>query len=258
MTSPSSGGLDLAEFDKPSQHRLIEPITELIMHKYHRAPRSLQQEIGPSEIGEDCLRKLAYNIMRETALNQGGDPLPSIIGTAAHTWMEDACNLWNEHLGRTRYIAEAKFEIVPGMPGHCDCYDIDTRTVIDWKFPGATKMKEYKDKGPSYMYRAQAHLYGKGWANLGAEVDEVAIAFFPRGGMLSGLHVWSEPWSLSTADSALKRYYDVTELAVSLDVENYPENYMLLPKVSGHNCTYCDWFKPGKDTGQGCPGWLAK
>jgi hypothetical protein len=250
--------LDLALFDKPRQHRLTGPITELIMHKYRGTPRHVQREIGPSEIGEDCLRKLAYKIMDEPATADGGDPLPSIIGTAAHTWMEDACRLWNEHLGRTRYIAEAKFEIVPGMPGHCDCYDCDTDTVIDWKFPGTSKMKEYKDNGPSYQYRAQAHLYGKGWAALGAPVSEVAIVFLPRGGLLSGMHIWSEPFSLPTAEQALQRYYDVTELAVALDVETFPQNYKLIPRVTGHNCTYCTWFKPGDESGRGCPGWLAK
>lgn len=251
--------LDLGLFEKPKQHRLTESITELMMNKYRRTPRHLQQEIGPSEIGEACTRKLAYKIMREQESDYNvSDPLPSIVGTAAHTWMEDACNLWNTHLGRTRYITEAQLEIEPNMPGHCDCYDTDTDTVIDWKFPGTTQMKEYREHGPSYQYRAQAHLYGKGWAKIGAPVREVAIVFFPRGGFLSGMYIWSEPFTQSTADIALKRYYDLTELVVALDVEHYPENYTLIPRSSGHNCTYCEWFKPGKDTGKGCPGWLDK
>jgi hypothetical protein len=250
--------VDILSFEKPKQHALTQSITDLIMHKYHRAPRSLQQEIGPSEIGEDCLRKLAYNIMREPKLNDGGDPLPSIIGTASHLWMEDACNQWNAHIGRTRYIAEAAFPIVPGMPGHCDCYDVDTATVIDWKFPGVTKMTAYKKGGPSLQYRSQAHLYGKGWSQLGAPVKDVAIVFFPRGGMLSGMHIWSEPFDVAIADAALARYYGTTELALALDVEHFPENYMRIPATKGHACTYCNWFKPGDDTGTGCPGWTVK
>jgi hypothetical protein len=172
--------------------------------------------------------------------------------------MEAACAEWNEHIGRTRYVAEAKFNIAPGMPGHCDCLDTDTWTVMDWKFPGTSKMSEYKSKGPSPLYRAQAHLYGKGWVDLGAPIKDVAIVFLPRGGFLSGMYIWSEPYELVRAEAALERYYDVTNLAVALDVEHYPQNYKLIPTVRGHDCTYCEWFKPGEDKGTSCPGWTAK
>lgn len=253
--------LDLGLFDRPPpkpKHWLTEPVTEIIMGRYHQTPRHLQVEIGPSEIGEDCARKLAYKIMREPVTNSGSDPLPSIVGTAAHTWMEGALQLHNERIGRTRYIMEAELTIVPGMIGHCDCLDCDTWTVLDWKFPGTTQMKKYRADGPSHQYRAQAHLYGMGWIKKGAPIREVAIVFLPRGGFLKDMYIWSEPYDQSIADRALERYYNITELAVTMDVEHQPENYARFPIVNGHNCTYCDWFNPAAKDARSCKGWLIK
>jgi len=246
--------VQIDKFTKPGDHPLASDIKELIYAKWRTAPRSLQVELGPSEIGEPCPRKLAQKVMREPAINEG-DPLPSIVGTAAHAWMEAAIAEANQRLGRQRFIPEMEIEIIPGIPGHCDCFDVDTGTVIDWKFSGQTKMTDVKKNGPGQQYRVQAHLYGKGYKRLGYDVREVAIVFFPRGGMLSGMHIWSEPFDESIADAALERYYQIIELCDKLEVEKYPERYQLIPMVMGHSCTFCDYFLPGPDTGKGCPGW---
>jgi hypothetical protein len=150
-----------------------------------------------------------------------------------------------------------RLDIVPGgIFGHCDLFDVDTLTVIDHKVVGAEKHREYKRNGPGMRYRSQAHLYGKGWAHLGLTPKEVAIAFYPRGGLLSGLYVWSEPYDPSIADAALQRMDAITEAAVVLDVEHHPERYAMFEAETGHHCTYCPWLQPGSDTGKGCPGHL--
>lgn len=255
---PDTLDLDLDVPGKPKPHWLTEPVTDIIMGRYVRTERHLQVEIGPSEIGEDCARKLAYKVMGEPVTNKGSDPLPSIVGTAAHTWMEGALELHNKKIGRIRYITEAKIDIVPGMFGHCDCLDCDTWTVMDWKFPGSTQMKHYRQHGPSHQYRAQAHLYGMGWVKLGAPIKEVAIVFLPRGGFLKDMYIWSEPYNEAIALAALERYYAITELAVAMDVEHFPENYDRFPVTTGHNCTYCDWFNPTAKTSESCRGYLMK
>lgn len=249
--------VNLVDFGRPADHELSKPVNDMLLLKYRRTPRNLQKELGPSEIGEPCSRKLALKIMNEPELHEG-DPLPSIVGTAAHSWMEEACRKWNEHVGRVDWIPELAVEIVPGIIGHSDAYHVPTNTVVDWKFPGTESMKDKRKNGPGELYRVQAHTYGKGWRQLGLPVRQVAIIFLPRGGMLFGKYgkyIWSEPFDESIADRAIQRYYDITEQAMMLDVENNPIRYKAFPTERGHSCTYCPFFKPGEDKGNSCPGW---
>jgi hypothetical protein len=245
--------MGIQEFRKPPGHPLKQVILDMMWLKYRRTPRHVQTDLGPSEIGETCTRKLAQNAFHQRKINEG-DPLPSIIGTAAHKWMDEACTEWNEHLGRIRFIPEPKVWVTDGIYGHTDCYDLDTGSVIDWKFPGVAILKGYKENGPSHLYRAQAHLYGLAWRRLGLPVNEVVIVFFPRGGLLSGMHIWSEPFNPDIAEKALERYYRVVELGVALDVEHHPERFKFFEAVPGQYCQFCPWWKPGPDTGTGCPG----
>lgn len=249
--------MDILNFGAPAEHPLAKTIDDLIYLKYRRTPRHLQKELGPSEIGEPCERKLALKIMNEPTVNEG-DPLPSIVGTAAHTWMEEACHQWNERVGRIEWITELGIEIVPGIIGHSDVYHVPSASVVDWKFPGAEGMKEVRANGPSELYRVQGQLYGKGWARLGLPVENIVIVFLPRGGQLHGRYgrvIESESYDESIADRALERYYAIVTRCADLDVEHHPLRYKLFPVEKGHHCTYCAWFKPGNDTGKSCPGW---
>ncbi len=240
--------------ETPGVHPLRRPVEQLIWHKYRNTPRHVQVELGPSEIGEDCTRKLAYNLMHHEKCNVDSDPLPSIVGTAAHTWLTEACEQWNRDAGRIDWIPELSVNVDGPIKGHSDAYHVPTRRVVDWKFPGTEPLKKYRGNGPSTVYRSQVHCYGKGVRRLGLEVDEVAIVFFPRGGMLSGAYYWSEPYDESVADAALKRYWDLTELCVELEVDVHPDRYKLIEMTPGHHCTYCPWFSATGKGGDGCPG----
>lgn len=247
--------MDFDSFTGPGDHAVVEDIKRMIYNAYDNHPRGLQEEAGPSEIGEPCARRLAYKIMREPKLNKS-DPLPSIVGTAAHRWLEDACAMWNAKAGETVWITETELPIAPGILGHTDAYHVPRRMVIDWKFPGTEPMREYRNNGPSDVYRCQAHLYGKGWTNLGVPVDRVGIAFFSRGGNLEGkygLHFWSEPYDPEIAETALKRFQTITELVIMLDVENHPENYRHIP-ASPLSCHHCPQRVEGVEIGRTCPG----
>lgn len=247
--------MNFDDFVGPGDHSIVADIKAMMYYAYDNHPRGLQVEAGPSEIGEPCARRLAYKIMGEPKLNRS-DPLPSIVGTAAHAWMESACKMWNEMAGETVWITEAELPIAPGILGHTDAYHVPRRTVIDWKFPGTEPMRRYRNDGPSEVYRIQAHLYGYGWSQLGVPVDEVGIAFFSRGGNLEGkygLHFWSEPYDPQVAEKALKRYQTITELAVTLDVENNPERYRLFPD-SADSCHHCPQRVEGVEIGRSCPG----
>src|SRR4029077_5645487 len=102
------------------------------------------------------------------------DPLPSIIGVATHSWLAEAAELANTTLGRDRWLIETKVYPAPWLSGSADLFDTDTGTVIDWKVPGVNQFGILKTK-MNPVYRAQAHLYGKGFQNAGYDVDKVAI-----------------------------------------------------------------------------------
>lgn len=218
------------------------------------APRSRQTAIGPSEVGMECDRRIAYKLLDWNKANTGSDPLASIIGTGFHAWAEEAFS--RPELGG-RFIVEQWLTIAPPlMPGgSCDLYDTLHDRVIDWKVIGDTMMRKYKTEGPREQYIVQAHVYGLGWEFLGRTPKEVALAFIPRTGYLSGLWVWRAPWDRQIALDALRRMYTIRDLIIAIDPETNPAMWSLIPDKPGWGCRFCPWFKPGStNLGDGCPG----
>lgn len=240
------------------QHPLAGQLRSVILDAARRAPRSQQVALGPSQIGEPCARQLGYKLMAHPSSNADSDPWPSIVGTAVHAWLADAFTAANTRLGRVRYLVEQSVTIRDGLTGTLDLYDADHATVIDHKVPGATSLAEQKKRGPRAGYIAQAHLYGFGLARLGLPVSDVALAMYPRGGLLSGLWIWTEPYDPAVALAALERHDAILEAVTALNVTEHPERYQLLPRETGHHCTYCPYWTAGPDTGNGCPGMLAE
>ncbi|MGH3381344.1 MAG: PD-(D/E)XK nuclease family protein [Actinoallomurus sp.] len=217
------------------------------------APRSRQVAIGPSEVGQDCTARLARKVLDWPTVNPGGDPLPSWVGTGAHAQNAEAFELANER-EPGRWLVEQRVQVAPGLAGSCDLYDTHTGTVIDHKFVGTGSMRKYKSAGPSAVYRTQVHLYALGMENAGLTPKNVAIAFFPRGGLLSGLHVWTEPYNRQLALDAVARLETIKLAVITLDPEATPANWAHLPITPGHGCEYCPWYLPGStDLARGCP-----
>lgn len=240
------------------EHPLADELRTVVRDHDARDPRSLQLSLGPSEIGEPCAGRLARRLMDEPQVNTSADPWAAYVGTAVHARLADAFTAANERLGRIRYLVETRVTVRDGLSGSADLYDVDRALVGDHKILGESSMREYKRSGPPSNYRAQAHLYGVGFARLGLPVREVAIAMYPRGGMLAGLHVWSEPFDPAIADAALERHDAILEAACALDVDRKPGNYSHIPTEPGHRCTFCPFWKPGVEIGAACPGHMPK
>lgn len=229
-------------------------LTQMVIDRARNAPRSQQQSLGPSEVGHPCDRKLAYGIMREPrTIDQPGDPLPSIVGTAAHKWMEGMLKAYNDEHG-VRFLVEQPVAPSPAIPGSLDVYDIRTKTIIDWKFPSADRVRRYRKDGPGDQYRKQVHLYGRGMANLGLTPDTVAIMFMPRGGQLAQAYMWSEPYDPQIAQETLDRFWSVTAMIDQLDAEHHPETYAFFPTAPSTLCDYCPWFHPKPEGPYQCKG----
>lgn len=227
------------------------------------APRSLQAELGPSEAGEPCTRRLAYKML-DWPKARAIDPWAAVQGTAVHAWLADAFRAENERLGRDRYLVEQRVEPltrdtspVPGvLAGSCDLFDRDTGIVTDWKLTSTARLRHYAASGPGAKFRVQAHLYGLGLQWTGEDVRTVAIVFLPRATELDGIHVWSEPFDPQVAAAAVDRLAAIRDAITALDPETYPDRWELLPPDFG-SCRHCPWLRPGsRQMADGCPGRL--
>lgn len=232
----------------------LDAIVDAIMN----SERSLQKEVGPSEIGSPCTRLLGYKLL-------GIPERPRVpawkafVGTGGHLALEDVFdryNLRNAPLlnGQERFYIETRVNVgeVNGVAitGSCDLYDRVTGTVVDHKFPGPSMLEGYRKKGPGQQYRAQAHLYGRGWIRAGLPVTRVMIAFLPRHGELADAYIWSEPYDEQVALNALQRLAGVDHAVKALG----SAALQLLPTTS-HYCHSCSYFAAkSTDLERGCPG----
>lgn len=231
---------------------LRDELVAMIRTRDAATPRHLQVELGPSDVSHPCHRRMAYGIMAEPGGNPSFDPLPAIIGTAVHHWLDTAAQHANEVLGRERWLTETRVEVAPGLSGSCDLFDLDTGTVIDWKVVGTPRLAKYrKDPGP--LYKAQVHLYGRGFQNAGHQVNRVAIAFVPRGATLHSLHVWSADYDPKITEDVLTRREQVICLLNDFDIQNNPDRYSWFP-VEPLDCMFCSWYSPTPSGPLQCKG----
>lgn len=248
-------GVALNEFfdvGTPIVDPLWTDLTEMIKRKSAATPRHLQRELGPSEVGHPCMRKMAFGLMEIPRCNPEYDPLPSIYGVAMHTWLEGAARLDNERLGRERWLIETRVEVTAGLSGTADLYDTDSDTVIDWKNLGYTSFTAHvKDAGPTY--RGQVQMYGKGFRRKGFPVKRVAIALLPRSGTLSKMHLDIMDYDEGLANTALARRDAVLSMLYDFDIENHPERYPWFP-MSPSECIWCPWWNPNASSPIQCNG----
>lgn len=229
-----------------------------ILHAAASAPRSQQTEVGPSEVGQPCLRRLAHRLAGTTPTNDSGDPWRPTVGTAAHAWLADALGLANDELGAgRRWIVEERLDVAPGLSGSGDVFDTQTSTVVDWKVVGPTSLKKQRaacrpgGDGPGDLYRTQVHLYGKGHANAGRTVRTVAICFLPSAGLLADAVWWSEPYDQAVADAAIAR---LEQLRTAVAAGVSPAAFPTTPE-SERSCLWCPFYAYGTtDLAVGCPG----
>lgn len=209
-----------------------------------RHPRSLQKRIGPSEIGKPCDRWILHKLNGDGEPDRGPAWKPA-VGTAVHDQLErwfDAANRGGGDVDHTEWVTE--WEVVVGqiggvdIPGHSDLFHVPTGTVIDHKIVGPKQLSKYRLHGPSQQYRVQAHLYGKGFSDDGGwgPCREVAIAFLPRDGELSGAYFWSEPHDLHLAAEAMNR---ANRLWTMLQVVGIKAALAASPLCDDEWCTWC-------------------
>lgn len=218
---------------------LRSTIIGIIKSAANNAPRSLQKRIGPSQVGTECTRQLAYEMSGVTPTRGYSDPWPSIVGTATHAWLADAFEADNQQRvangQEPRWHVEQRVDVGFGLNGSCDVFDAQTGTVLDHKILGNTTYSKYTKSGPSEVYRVQAHCYGLGYMRKGFDVKRVGINFFGRAKTLNDLYVWSEPFDINVALKALDR---MNKIQAALDAGAAPRT---LEPNPGGACVFCTY-----------------
>jgi hypothetical protein len=213
--------------------------------------RSLQELIGPSEIGIPCQRALVHKLAKDPEPADTRPPWKPAVGTALHTQMEEWFGKYRAGIVRVEDRVGVGQIGDDWITGSTDLFWLDGR-VGDHKFVGKTRLLEYKAKGPGPQYEVQAHTYGVGWAMLGYPVRIVLIFFVPRDGELKDSFVWWDQFRPAVAKAAMdnaRHLYDrmQTEGKEAL-LEQFPLCQDEDPAAPAYNkdAAWCDWCKPAR------------
>lgn len=249
----------------PWATRYAGELRRVILDHAARAPRTLQQHLGPSEIGVACDRQVVGKMAALPATNHVVDPWPSIVGTACHAWVEGAFSADNLRSGVLRWVPEQRVTPHPQHPGTADLYDAVEQAVVDHKFLGPSSLDKVR-RDPPRKYVVQLLLYGLGYRDLGLPVRRVVLAAYPRtAASLDGLYVWEHGF----ADEAGNVLPDVAELLQTVFAETAVRRELADQVVAGvrrldevatapddDECYFCPFYRPqsARDGGPGCPG----
>lgn len=225
-----------------------------------RQPRSLQQAIGPSELGTPCDRRLGYKLSGTPQVNPGDVPWKPWIGTGMHEMLagafarDEISRLNRGEPGRWHVEARVTVGSIGGKPvtGSADLYDEKLGIVWDWKTSSRSMIaRHYKAHGPGETYKRQANLYGRGFALAGFPVNHVGIVFLPRDGEFRERHVWHEPYDEKLATETLARADAIHNALAALG----PSFTLPTLPVAEAFCSHCPWHDPkSRKLDRACPG----
>lgn len=231
-----------------------ETLTEIINWAAQNMGRSGQILVGPSELGTPCDRELAYRIAGMEAAQQS-DPLPAIIGTASHVWMEQAVQAFEREHGLKRFRTEMKVSPDVALTGTTDVYWEEKALVLDWKFPGPDPIREMRKHGMSNRYRVQLNLYGLGHKRAGRPVERVGLVALSRSGYLKDMLVIVEDYQEQVALDAIQRMYDLGNQVDKEGILDEPGRWSMISATPSRLCGWCRMYRPGGDADDtGCPG----
>lgn len=243
----------------PAAQAIKAEVSKIILWNEQNAPRSRQRAVGPSELGHECDRRLAYRIAGNPSVNLNADPWPSIVGTSIHDWLESAVNRYQQSVEDLSYLTELRVYPDPMVKGRSDVFRTSTGTVVDWKTAGPDVMRKIRAGNVPQGYKTQVQIYGLGHKRAGRQVNDVALVFLGRAGWLNDMYVWHAPYDESVAMAALERMYRIGLQLIELEIEDNPHRYQLIDASPGDSCVWCPFFVRDKDLDVaadqfGCPG----
>lgn len=243
----------------PRADQLRAEMMGIISWAESQAPRTLQVNLGPSELSNACDRMIAYRLAQIGEINDGADFWPATVGTAIHMWLEAAVKKWAKEHHDSNWQTEVDLPITPDITGHGDLFHVGHGRVIDHKSAGKDRMKEVLEKGPPEKYINQVNIYGLGYELLGYTVKEVALVFYPRAGRFRDIFAWVGDYEPHRAFAAIDRIPRLRADMEQLGIRENPHRWEQIPATPGHDCGYCPFynFKRTPELGasdEGCPG----
>ena len=214
------------------------------------SPRSRQVSIGPSELGEECTRKLAYKLLDWEKVNvTSSGSWAAQVGTAIHAHLEAIFS------GSEKYETETRVKIRGNLAGTIDLFHAERNMVLDWKTKSPTGVKEKRSQGASQKEIIQVMTYAFGKVKEGVAVDYVGLVFLPTGGQIADMYIELHKYDEQIVIDALTRIDNVYELLSTIDVEANPAMWQHIPAVTSRMCMYCPYYKPfSNDLSVACPG----
>ena len=167
-------------------------LVKALYEKENSRGRSIQTEIGPSELG-GCRRKVWYKLNAQPKTNGGELKLAAIMGTAIHDTIEKA-------LSNNKEVMLEQTVEHNGMKAHVDLYIPGTGDVVDWKTVKLKNLTYF----PSQQQRWQIQTYGYliDQSGLG-KVTNVHLVAIPRDGDERDVKVHTEKYDPAVALEAL-------------------------------------------------------
>lgn len=234
---------------------LREDLIGVIQWAQRSSRRSQQVQLGCSEVGHECDRRIGYTMAGIQGPNVNTDQWPAIVGTAVHEWMQRAFDEYQHVHGVAEWLTELEIHPSPLVKGHSDLYHEPRGLVLDWKFPGSDALRKMREQGPSVQYMTQVQLYGLGQILAGRKVERVGIAALGRQGWLKDLYIHTVEFDRGVAQAALQRVYD---LANKLITEQTVQRaaWESVPASPSRLCMWCPFYQRGavQATDKGCPG----
>lgn len=246
----------LEEYTDPHTAIILDRAKEVVWQYENARDRSQQRVPGPSELGSECQRKLAYTTMGTTPVNHSyGDSWQASTGTAIHAQLAEAYELVNNNSGR--YLIEHRIHMTTPsgiiIKGSLDIYDRKLRTVVDHKCPSTRSRNRYKRSGPSQGYIQQLHVYGYGLEQQGEEPERVALIFYPPEGRTDDIFAWSSKYDRNIALATLAKYDALASRVAEFNGDK--TRLSEIPKSPSVLCGWCAFYMPNSpNPASGCQG----
>ena len=175
---------------------IVNDLIKTIAGSSKTSARSLQEEVGPSEIG-GCRRKVWLKMGNWPKTNLNTINLPAIMGNAIHAYIHEVFK--KEDPFSEKYLLEESMES-EGIKGHIDLFDIENCEVVDWKTITKSKIPRF----PSEQQRWQVQVYGWLLEQNTYEVKNVTLVGIPRDGDERDIVYHTEPYDREIAKEAIK------------------------------------------------------
>lgn len=253
-------------FTDPGDSPLPEAAADLkaefmTMIRWHEefSPRTMQIALGPSDLGTECIRRLAYKVAGIPGYHRG-DPWAAFVGSSIHARVEDVIRRYTKEFELPGdWLIEGRVQVTPEIAGKADLVHEDM--VIDIKSASPDVMKKLPKEGPREGYKVQVNAYAYGLNQAGRDIKKVAFIFVPRSGRLDDTYVWVDEYRPEIVKKALDNVYQIADNLWEMDILNHPEKWNMVPANPDFMwCQYCPLFNKAMDatdpaTDKGCPGW---